>query len=275
MLETHRADSAPVVLCLHASASSSRQWTALGQLLEPHARVLAPDLVGYGRGMPFVATQAFGFEKEIDNLLQQLGSDWREQDSRLHVVGHSYGAATALEFALRFPDRVASLCLFEPVLFNLLAEDERWSAAVGEIRTVGNQIRAKVGRRFGRSKAARRFIEYWSGKGVWQLLPAERRKRFSRLMPNVAAEFDAIVGSKATLAELGRLDVPVRLIFGAGTRAPARAVAHVLSHCLQRIEAIEVPGVGHMAPVTNPELINPLIAGHLQRYVRSAYRVAA
>jgi pimeloyl-ACP methyl ester carboxylesterase len=275
MSDMHSADSAPIVVCLHASASSSRQWAALGQLLEPHAAVLAPDLVGYGRGMPFVATQAFGFDKEIDNLLRQLGNDWCERGGRLHLVGHSYGAATALEFALRFPHSVASLCLFEPVLFNLLADDERWSAEAGEIRTVGNQVRAKAGRRFGRSKAARRFVEYWSGKGAWQFIPAARRQRFSRLMPKVAAEFEAIVGSTATLVDLGRLDVPVRLMYGTGSRAPARAVAYVLGHGLRRVESIEVPGVGHMAPVTNPELINPLIVEHLQRYVPSTYRVAA
>jgi pimeloyl-ACP methyl ester carboxylesterase len=262
----------PLIVCLHASASSRRQWNALIDALGSEVSVMAPDLVGYGNGAAFVPTEAFSFEREIANLWDQLGNAGRR---KLHLVGHSYGAATALEFAVRHPDRVESLSLFEPVLYNLLADDPNRKTVAGEIRRVGNQVRARVGRRFGRPRAARCFIEYWSGKGVWQFLPSERRECFSRLMPKVAAEFDAILGSTITAAGIAALDVPVQLLLGSDTRAPARAVARILGDALPRVDTIEIAGVGHMAPVTNPERINPLIIRHLARHLPASYPAAA
>jgi pimeloyl-ACP methyl ester carboxylesterase len=275
MYDTNGPVGQPLIVCLHASASSRRQWNALIDGLGTEVTVMAPDLVGYGNGAAFVPTEAFGFEREIANLQDQLGSAGRAGGRKLHLVGHSYGAATALAFALRYPERVASLSLFEPVLFNLLADDPGRETVAGEIRRVCNQVRARAGRRFGRPKAARCFIEYWSGKGVWQFLPSERRKRFSRLMPKVAAEFDAILGSTITAAEIAALDVPVQLMYGSGTRAPARAVARILSATLPRVDTIEISGVGHMAPITSPQRINPLILRHLERHLPASYAAAA
>ncbi|HEY3035528.1 MAG TPA: hypothetical protein VGJ54_12865, partial [Streptosporangiaceae bacterium] len=43
------------VVCLHASASSGRQWQALGRRLAGRYRVLSPDLYGAGDSPPWPA----------------------------------------------------------------------------------------------------------------------------------------------------------------------------------------------------------------------------
>ncbi len=49
-----------------------------------------------------------------------------------HLVGHSYGGAVALQFALSHPDRLLSLTLVEPSCFHVLNElDPRY---IDEIR---------------------------------------------------------------------------------------------------------------------------------------------
>ena len=264
-----------LVVCLHASASSARQWQGLAGELAGVVDVIAPKLVGYGDAAPFDETTSFGFDSEIDAVVDQIGARWLDAGTRIHLVGHSYGAATAVHFAHRFPERVASLTLFEPVMFRLLADVERWSAEWREICLVGNYVRSKVGRRFGRKKAARRFIEYWSGKGVWQFLPADRRQRFARAMTKVAAEFEAIKCSPIQRRDLELLEMPVRLIYGSGTRAPARAVSKVLAATLPNAELSALDNAGHMAPVTMPDRVNPLIIEHIERYLPVRMRAAA
>jgi pimeloyl-ACP methyl ester carboxylesterase len=264
-----------LVICLHASASSARQWQGLAGQLAGEIEVLSPQLTGYGEAVPFDETAPFGFSTEIDAVVEQIGERWFDTETRIHLVGHSYGAATAMHFAHRYPERVGSLTLFEPVMFQLLADDEHWYQECREISLLGNYVRSKVGRRFGRKKAARRFIEYWSGKGVWQLLPAERRERFARMMPKVAAEFEAIKSSQVQRRDLESLEMPVRLLYGTATRAPARAVSEVLAAALPNAELIALDNAEHMAPVTAPDRVNPLIGEHLERYLPARLRAAA
>ena len=142
-----------LVVCLHASASSARQWQSLADELAGNVEVLLPHLVGYGQAAPFDETAPYSFSTEIDAVVDQIGSRWLEDGTKIHLVGHSYGAATALHLAQRFPERIASLTLFEPILFRLLADDEGWSKECLEICLVGNYVRSKAYGSFSRTGA--------------------------------------------------------------------------------------------------------------------------
>ena len=52
-----------------------------------------------------------------------------------------------------------------------------------------------------------------------------------------------------------------------GSESPASslAVARLLTRTLPRVEVVEFKGLGHMAPVTDPEPINAAIADFLER----------
>ncbi|MGN6172886.1 MAG: alpha/beta fold hydrolase, partial [Streptosporangiaceae bacterium] len=53
--DQQRAQAVASVVCLHASASSGRQWQALGRRLAGRYRVLSPDLYGAGNSPPWPA----------------------------------------------------------------------------------------------------------------------------------------------------------------------------------------------------------------------------
>ncbi|MFN8850688.1 MAG: alpha/beta fold hydrolase, partial [Inhella sp.] len=108
-------DGIPVVL-LHSSASSSCQWRALMELLRAQLRVLAPELQGCGKSAPWHFHRPLRLDDEVDALAEVF----ERAGPRVHLVGHSFGGAVALRAALRYADRLASLTLFEPVLFSLL-----------------------------------------------------------------------------------------------------------------------------------------------------------
>ena len=71
--------------------------------LVPHRRVIAPSRFGYlGSSMPDGATPAMQADAFVD-LLNALGID------QLDVVAFSAGSTSALQFALRHPDRIRHL----------------------------------------------------------------------------------------------------------------------------------------------------------------------
>jgi pimeloyl-ACP methyl ester carboxylesterase len=59
--------------------------------------------------------------------------------------------------------------------------------------------------------------------------------------------------------------MPIRLLGGAETTDAARAVARLLASVLTHASQDELPGCGHMAPVTAPEQVNPAIEQFLVR----------
>lgn len=92
------------VLLVHWTPLSGRMWEKVAPLLATAGwRVLAPDLLGYGRSDPRPAE--WSIARWADTLLPLLDR------GPGHVVGGHLGAAVAVELALRHPDRVASLTL--------------------------------------------------------------------------------------------------------------------------------------------------------------------
>lgn len=93
----------PVVL-VHGFPQSSREWSHVMPLLEPHARVIAPDLRGAGRSeapdSPYRLDTMCG---DLAELLDALGIE------RAVVVGHDIGALGALALAMDRPERVSHL----------------------------------------------------------------------------------------------------------------------------------------------------------------------
>ena len=265
----------PLAVCLHASASSSRQWRKLTASLEGRIRTISPDLVGYGRGDRFRKGSRFNFDQEVQNVLRQIKEETGKDNGPLHLVGHSYGAAVALQIALTYPERVASLTLYEPAHFLLLFADGLNSTEGREILGLRSFVQANLKSRFGRRAAAKKFIDYWSGEGTWDRIPARGQRGLVKLTPKVAAEFEAILSANISASDFSGLNMPVRLILGSQTQATSRRVTQVLGEVLPNVELITVDGADHMAPTTQADKINPLFAGHVVATLERQYRVAA
>src|SRR4051794_24847122 len=104
------------VLLLHSSASSSAMWLPLIDMLKAHFRVLAPDLIGYGRTDPWPLPRDITPADEL-RLIEPLV---RNEPTGVHVVGHSFGGVIALHLALAGRVAIRSLTLIEPVAFFIL-----------------------------------------------------------------------------------------------------------------------------------------------------------
>jgi pimeloyl-ACP methyl ester carboxylesterase len=249
-----------VMIALHCSASSGRQWDAYPKLLPPGLRLLAPELMGY---CPEECWQP-GTHVSVEIEARRLGPLLFSTAGAVHLVGHSYGGAVAMQMALRWPDRIKTLTLFEPVRFALLAEHEdepAWKAIVAVGRRIGRHVLS------GRlNEAAALFVDYWSGSGAWECLPAARRRAIAERMPKVRAEFEALFADPVSAISYHALNMPVRLITGSTSPPPARLVTDIIArHCAQA-EVVRLDGIGHMGPISHPSLV----ASHLAFQPRKA-----
>jgi len=250
--------SGPAVLCLHANASTSAQWRSLSEQLAPRFRVLAPDSLGAGRSPPWPGPGELRLADEVALLAPVLAA----AGDRFHLVGHSYGGAVATKIALAMPQRVASLVLFEPTLFALLRQQQTDHPAAAGIDAAANRAADAVDR--GELDAAAEiFIDFWLGAGSWAATPAARRAPVAASMGPVRRWVRAVFAETYTRDDIARWTMPVLLLHGADSPPAGQAVTQLLAATLPQARRVQLPGVGHMGPVTHPEPVNAEIAAFL------------
>lgn len=183
------------------------------------------------------------------------------------VVGHSYGGATALRLAIDCPCKVRSLVLIEPVTTCPLGEVG--DPLFAESRVVAHRFIASV--KEGRPEIGWEvFIDSRSGVGTWAKLSGERQQQFLAQSSQTRDAFLSNLNNRTTLAECAGLTLPVTMITGAETTTCDRRTTEVLKDVLQTVAHVEIPGAGHMSPLTHPASIVAIVRDHLQneRHIR-------
>lgn len=238
----------PVVM-LHSSMSSKEQWLKLSSRLRQDYQTIAIDLYGYGGCNHPQDPSSFTLADEalrIDEIVTKLIG--RE---RFHLVGHSYGGATALRFAYANSKRLFSLSLYEPVVFHLLAKEDPALAIV--LQLAGNiDAYTKQGKY---SLATEMFVDFWSGKGTYSSLNESRRSFLDNFIKKVVLDFQAGIHEPLTTKEYQQIHIPICLIRGTQSPLPTRQIADNLEAAFSHMETHQVDG-GHMAPISHADIVN-------------------
>ena len=252
------AGSGPGVVCIHSNASSSAQWRGLMDLLANSNRVFAPDLYGSGKSPDWPSDREISLQNEvsfIEPVLEIAGTP-------LALVGHSYGATVALIAALNNPNRVRALAVYEPTLFAVVDEQGPPPNGADGIRHAVSAAGAALDRG-DKDAAAKHFIDFWMGNGSWATTPAQRKPGIAESVVNVRRWGHALFTEQTPVEAFAALDLPILYMLGGSSPESAHAVARVLIPKLPRVRVVELAGLGHMAPITHPEVINAEIARFL------------
>ncbi len=251
------------VVCLHASTGSHAQWGALEHALSGRCKVVLPDLLGHGHSPAWPVGQASTLQVDTD----AVGAVVRAANSGrlpggIHLVGHAYGAAVAMQFALRNPVIVQSLTLYEPLPFGVIQALSPGDAAHGEMEDITHSVELAIRAR-DLTGAARIFWGYWGGANAWEALGEAQRSAIIARMATVPRHFDALFGASWNAQTLGRLTMPTLLIQGSSTRLPARRVAELLGGVLPHMTRALVPHAGHLGPMTHEPDVTTRTVAHL------------
>ncbi len=249
------------IVCLHSSLGSSRQWSGLMDLLNDSYCICAPDLIGYGSAADWRSDEPLTLLAEVNRLSPLLES----MNAPIHLVGHSYGAAVALKVAERYADRIASLTIYEPVLFPLLFASDDTQYEVDEIF----QVHETIQKNFydgDNTSAARQFIDYWSGRGSWDCLSCRQQTSMSEKVHMVLANFEAIFSERNAVGVVKALNIPTFCLYGEYSPNSTIEITRILAGYAPHVTRQELPAMGHMGPVTHSDIVNSWIKAFISSH---------
>lgn len=253
------AGSGPVAMLVHSSVSGARQWRRLIDDLKADHHVRAVNLYGYGK------TPAWpeGARQSLDDQARLVEAALPPGGGEVFVVGHSFGGAVAMKLAARLGGRATRLALLEANPFYLLRQAGR-AAAFAEAMALRDCIKA-CGARGEWARAAERFADYWGGAGSWAAMPADRRDAFARALKPNYFEWDAVIDETTPVEQWARLLPRDTLVVSdPATMAPIREIVALLRRACSTWRFHEIAGGGHMAPLTRPDIVNPIVAAFLR-----------
>lgn len=262
------ADHAPIV-ALHSSASNGKQWTGLVSELRDRYDVFAYDLPGYGP-----AIQRSPFRRGMAAVAEPVIAEILTLGEPVHLIGHSFGGGVALKIALMRPDLIKSLTLYEPVAFHILRNgnpaDEELLSGLKEV-----ELSLHEGEEDGAAgPGIKSFIDFWNGQGAWDAMPEALRGKLIASTASVIADFMNGFAEYWRLEDLQNLEIPTQILTGMESPAIAQRTATLVFEHIEDAELVMLPGLGHMAPIHDPDWVNPRIKQHIARVERSAEHFA-
>jgi pimeloyl-ACP methyl ester carboxylesterase len=247
----------PVIL-VHSSVSGRQQWRSLTGELASRFQIVAVDLFGYGESSSWPPTRPQTLADQAELVLGLI----RHVGRPLALVGHSFGGAVAMKASLRLGPDLAGLVLLDANPFYLLAmygRDAAYAEAAGlrdHVKRYGADGRWEV--------VAERFADYWNGAGTWAAMPERRRTAFLAALPPNVHEWDAVMNETTPLEEWRGIRAQTLLVRAAQTRRPIRELSELLLDAIPGWRLVEILGAGHMAPMTRPDLVNPIVVDFLE-----------
>ncbi len=245
------AGDGEVLLLVHSTAADARQWDRLVPLLATDFKVVSMDRRGRGASGPFRPDHAF----ETD--CRDIAAVARAQVGPVHLFGHSSGARFALHAAPRIP-QLASLILYEPpapeaLTDALLDRSDRLAAAAD------------------RRGLLRLFFVDAVGMTDEDFAAMEARPIWPIMLDNaltLPAELRSIRSYSFDPAALADLATPTLFLLGELSDEDVVSVTHRLAAPLPYAKVVTLPGQGHGAMFSNPQLL----ASEIKRFISNLAR---
>ncbi len=227
----------PALLMVHSAwGDASMSWAPVWNGLSRSFTVLAPDLPGFGASDPLDVPTLSADAGVLKALLDS------RKAGRAIVVGNSFGAAIAIEFAAAFPESTRLLVLVNGGYVPALPWFMR--KLIG-LPALEKPFRALIRKATYSDKAlAKAFPDPAKlPSGFFDRIRANEEKQ-SRVV------FDTVLNQKKPQA---RPAVPVAMIWGTGDRLLTPNQLKTLRKWLCSAEFVPLDNAGHMPQVERPE----------------------
>lgn len=208
----------------------------------------------------------------MDNTISDNADDLAVLINKLeltpvHLVGHSYGAFTAVFLVFHHPQIVRSLVLGEPPVLSLLMKNPEDVRLVEELQKRVFRLTEEAFSRGEPEKAMRIFVDGVIGiEGVFDKLPALARSIITDNMKSLRGELERGL-VPFTCEDAQRISAPTLLLKGELSPEFLHRIIDILAECMPNNEQTTILGVSHdLGRMMKPEMFNEKILEFLSKH---------
>lgn len=228
----------PVVL-LHGYPLDRSIWSPLVPLLKEHARLILPDLRGFGQTPLPKEDEPYSMRVLADDVLDLLD---RLNIEKAVLVGMSMGGYVALAFAHAYPQRLAGLGLV-----STQARADSPEKRQDRMKT------AEQVRRRGVTRTLKGMAEKLTPKA--ELVPVLSELINRQSSKGVVAALKGMAERRDSTENLANISVPTVVIAGTDDVLIPMQRSQEMNQLLGWSWLVEIPGGGHMSMMEKPELV--------------------
>lgn len=240
------------LLLIHGYPLTRRMWAPQFSTLAAHARLIAPDLPGFG-GSPAdqAASKVEDFAAALVGLLDELGIT-----QPAVICGFSMGGYIALAFCRAYPQRCAGLVLAAT----------RAAADTAEGKANRDKALAQA-----RQEGAAPIIAGMLPKllapaayaGRPELVEELRRVMSGATVAGITSALQAMRDRSDSTPMLPEIAVPALVIHGSADQIIPAAEAQLVAAAIPDASFVLLEGAGHMVNMEQPEAFNRAMAQFL------------
>jgi len=244
------------VVFVHGNPDAGSDWMPLMTRVAPFARVIAPDLPGFGaadarRDRDYTI---YSYARFLDGVIRAFDVQ------RVHLVAHDYGGPFAAAWAADHPDRVASVTFINTGVLM----DYHWHRMARLWRTpvIGELVMRAIRPGSARTMLTREnpgLPAQWVNTIVGHLMPEKTRRAVLRLYRATRpADMDQLA------ARLCQHDHDALVVFGDADAYIPADLAHRQVQAFPRVDIRILRGLGHWSWIEDTDAVADQIVPFLK-----------
>lgn len=233
MSQSEVGGTSTTLVFIHGAGGNHRHWLLQLATLGRTYEVLVVDLPGHGLSQGRPQSKIEHYTDFVHEFAVKL------QKSSFVLAGHSMGGAIAMDFALRYPERLAAMILV---------------ATGAKLKVVPEMLEI-----FGSGERTSKLVELaYHEQAPPEMLSMARQELF-RTDPYVYFTDFTACNRFNIIAELGQISVPTLVVGAACDRLTPAKYSRWLGEGIPQSSVEIIPSAGHMVMLEQAELVNKAI----------------
>lgn len=236
----------PVVILIHGIASSSKSWSRLIPLISPLYRVIAIDLLGFGKSIA-PANATFTLEEHVAALRHTIKS--LKIRGKVTLIGHSLGGLIISRYAAIYRKEIAHVVLASPPVY----AQSHYITERSDRTVVKSYLKFYKYLRSDKSRTQKNLAF------IKRILPQHSIMIEERYWKAFALSMEHCIEGQTTLTDIAQITAPVDVVYGAKDQI-------IVSNSIERLSRLRHVSI-HEIP-KNDHIVREPMAREIARLIR-------